>query len=939
MVIIRVVLAEEEPEGLDQVPQVLQPPGPPVPEIRTVTAEGQPCSEGSRSIRLPVPLPNPTSIRTVGGVLRSGADVHEDPQVFKTEAATTKDLEQPLEGLAEPLSVTHTASQEEVRANLERWKPAIVKELQSLKKQGVLLSHFGDEARAMISNPETSVISLKGVFTVKAPGDPSEGLFKRKCRLVGCGNQTPHIDADSLYAAGVPAELVRAALVQAADHQWSAFTTDIKAAFTNTPIPKHAAQRYMLRPPRWLVDLGLASPGEYYSLGMVLYGFKEAPAWWSEHRDSKLSKAAFAGCHLEQGESDASIWRIKEGTLLKGYLVTYVDDFLILSDGPTARSLHDWLITEAGWETDGLSEATPGSPVRFLGMQLQGYEDGHFSLDQEAYVDELVRAYGLTEACKSKIVCPKELLMVEEEMSQPCDEPTVKLAQKLAGECLWLAQRTRLDISFATTVLCSRVSRDPLSAIAIGKRILSYLFFTKDYKLHLKPDPANPGLRVFTDASFSPQGQHSYGGHVVEWAGVPVLWKASKQSLIALSSSESELIQAVEGCVYAESFITALRDLGVRCATAELMLDNTAAISFIGGAGNQRTRHLKVRGFKIRQLVQSGWTVTHCRGEVQKADLMTKVLSAARTRYLCDLLQLGAEPTAPELGTQEEPTAVRSLSSMSATCFQGLLLLLQAGNCVGASDEGGESGVAIEWPWELGIATLLVVLSTLFIWEASGAPCRRRAETGPTVRAINAHKKDRRSRRLQEKVAAAIDSAVSESPTGDEAGSQVRRSRNKCTVDYAAEGQAATRPTVVYGGINMHLQHPSGSEGVGRASQQPSNPGHRQVQDSASASSDLPLDPPTFLRGSVSEQPCAKGKAAGLLEGSDLALRPGQGSPSSRSQASQTDPVIVLDPSEYVYISGGGECVHRSQDCKGLRRAGNIKAKAVCQYCLRTGNV
>ncbi|OLP94797.1 hypothetical protein AK812_SmicGene23143 [Symbiodinium microadriaticum] len=216
----------------------------------------------------------------------------------------------------------------------------------------------------------------------------------------------------------------------------------------------------------------------------------------------------------------------------------------------------------------------------------------------------------------------------------------------------------------------------------------------------------------------------------------------------------------------------------------ELMLDNTAAISFIGGAGNQRTRHLKVRGFKIRQLVQSGWTVTHCRGEVQKADLMTKVLSAARTRFLCDLLQLGAEVTTPEPETQEESVAY----SVPASCLQGLLLLLQASNCVGTSSEDSETGVAIEWPWELGIATLLVVLSTLFIWEASGAPCRKRAEPRPTVRAVNAHKKDRRSRRLQEQVAAAIDSAVSESPTGDEARSQVRRSRNKCTVDFADEG-------------------------------------------------------------------------------------------------------------------------------------------------------
>ena len=93
---------------------------------------------------------------------------------------------------------------------------------------------------------------------------------------------------------------------------------------------------------------------------------------------------------------------------------------------------------------------------------------------------------------------------------------------------------------------------------------------------------------------------------MIEVFGVPVLWKASKQTLIALSSSEADLIQAVEGCTYGESLLTVLADLGIECDSAELHLDNTASISFIGGSGNQRTRHLKVRACKIRELTQSG---------------------------------------------------------------------------------------------------------------------------------------------------------------------------------------------------------------------------------------------------------------------------------------------------------------------------------------------
>ncbi|OLQ14783.1 Copia protein [Symbiodinium microadriaticum] len=811
MVILRVVLVEEEPgRQPDPTQPVLQVPGPPPPEVRAVSAVTQrthPVEDRPR--RLPVPLPNPTFIKVHPAKSLREASPQEEALLCKAEAATTKGLEEILRSLTEPLSVTHTASQEEVRANLEKWRPAIEKELKSLKEPGVLISHFGKEARAMISGTGTTVIPLKGVFTTKAPGGPQDGLYRRKCRLVGCGNQASHIDADSLYAAGAPAELVRASLVQACKHQWSAFTCDIRSAFTQTPIPPYAARRYMLRPPRWLVELGLAEPDEYYSLGKVLYGFKEAPAWWSEHRDSKLLTAAFLGCRLEQGTSDPSLWRIMKGEELKGYLVTYVDDFLLLSDSVTARGLHQWLLEEAGWETDGLSEAKPGEPVRFLGMQLERHEDGHFSLNQESYIDELVRAYQLKGADKSKIACPKEVLMSEPESVPDSDEATVKAAQKVAGECLWLSQRTRFDISFTTAILCSRVSRDPSGALAIGKRLLCYLHQTKGFKLHLRPEPGAVPLRVFTDASFSPQGQHSYGGHIIELFGVPVVWRASRQGLIALSSAEAELIQAVEGCMFAESLLTVLEDLQVQCSTAQLLLDNTAAMAFIGGSGSQRTRHLKVRGHKIRQLLQSGWTIKHCPGEYQRADLLTKPLSAARMRFLRELLQLGEDETPEVLQEQADIPAVRATSAAPASCMSTLLALLQVCACKGdeAEPEEDRATMPIDWPWELAVLTLLVVLSTLFVWEASGAPCRRRQAPVPEIRAVTV--KERRAKKLQDRVAAAIDSAVSESPTGDEGQSARRKGRNKCPpMPTEGASTASASPTVVYGGINMHLGEP-----------------------------------------------------------------------------------------------------------------------------------
>ena len=230
--------------------------------------------------------------------------------------------------------------------------------------------------------------------------------------------------------------------------------------------------------------------------------------------------------------------------------------------------------------------------------------------------------------------------------------------------------------------------------------------------------------------------------------------------------------------MFAESLLTVLEDLRVQCNTAQLLLDNTAAMAFIGGSGGQRTRHLKVRGHKIRQLIQSGWEIKHCPGEYQRADLLTKPLSAARMRFLRELLQLGDDETPEVLQEREDIPAVRATSAAPASCMSALLVLLQVCACKGdeVEPEEGTATMPIDWPWELAVLTLLVVLSTLFVWEASGAPCRRRQAPVPEIRAVTV--KERRAKKLQDRVAAAIDSAVSESPTGDE-GQPARRKGEK----------------------------------------------------------------------------------------------------------------------------------------------------------------
>ena len=53
----------------------------------------------------------------------------------------------------------------------------------------------------------------------------------------------------------------------------------------------------------------------------------------------------------------------------------------------------------------------------------------------------------------------------------------------------------------------------------------------------------------YSDSSFAPYGDRSYGASVITINGAPVAWKSGKQSLITLSTMESELLAATTAAV------------------------------------------------------------------------------------------------------------------------------------------------------------------------------------------------------------------------------------------------------------------------------------------------------------------------------------------------------------------------------------------------------
>eukprot|EP00439_Symbiodinium_sp_Y106_P034730 s3068_g4.t1 len=238
---------------------------------------------------------------------------------------------------------------------------------------------------------------------------------------------------------------------------------------------------------------------------------------------------------------------------------------------------------------------------------------------------------------------PKHLVTFEAEEDESKEEPhEVKLAQRLCGELLWLAQRTRPDVSFTVNAMGALISRAAPRCIQVGMKLLAYLQHTQEYALAIYP--VSEDLVTFTDSSYAPEGKRSHSGVLVTWKGAPLSWRATRTPYICLSTAESQLTAAIEGLKMALSLGALLEEITRKDLAIHLAIDNQSAIAIAKPTGSTswRTRHLRVRAAFIREQIQlQKVIVKYVKGQNQLADLLTKSFPRQRLEELVTMWGMG----------------------------------------------------------------------------------------------------------------------------------------------------------------------------------------------------------------------------------------------------------------------------------------------------------
>ena len=139
-------------------------------------------------------------------------------------------------------------------------------------------------------------------------------------------------------------------------------------------------------------------------------------------------------------------------------MLTYVDDLLLAGSKEVIAALATAI--QGIWKNDSSCTCHCRVPViRFLGVEIRVQGSG-FVLSQEAYAEELLRLNSVRRVSREtkslgQGILPRAVGLTDE---SPTEE-SVRTAQRLTGEILWLSQRTRPDLAFTACVLAERAAR------------------------------------------------------------------------------------------------------------------------------------------------------------------------------------------------------------------------------------------------------------------------------------------------------------------------------------------------------------------------------------------------------------------------------------------------------------------------------------------------
>ena len=454
------------------------------------------------------------------------------------------------------------------------------------------------EAYQEVQDQGQTCIGTKWVLTYKDNGV--------KARLVAKGFQEKEkVPSDSPTVAK-PA--MRILMTLSSTYGWKICTTDIKSAFLQG---KDLERNIFVKPPKE----AKSPPGVVWHLRKTLYGLNDGS------RQFYFSVKEFLiGQGCEVSSVDPSMFIFKEDSVLRGIVISHIDDFLHSGDSVFDRKVMEPLRKRF------VAGKVESGHFKYVGLSISQSSLG-ISVDLDGYIDSI--------SIDRVDVGAFDRALDKEEVSK---------FRGIVGKLNWIAQSARADKAFDVIELSTKLRSPMLSDL---KQAVKVFHRVQEHKstLLFPPLGQNMVLEVFTDASHAnlPDGISSTMGLVIFLSGdkrmAPISWRANKIRRVVSSTLAAEALALQEGIdesIYLQRMLSEM-SLAV---PIHVYVDNRGLVDALHSTKLVQDRRLRIVIGALKQTMEREINaVKWCPGEHQLADCLTK--KGAKGSQLLHVFQNG----------------------------------------------------------------------------------------------------------------------------------------------------------------------------------------------------------------------------------------------------------------------------------------------------------
>ena len=304
-------------------------------------------------------------------------------------------------------------------------------------------------------------------------------------------------------------------------------------------------------------------------------------------------------------------------------VVVYVDDLLITCSDLNLINETKKLLSER-FEIKDL-----GIAKKFLGFEIQyNVEKKHVKIHQSKFSEQLVTKFGMQNSKTVSTPAQPGLKLTKRNENEESIDSTIY--RSAIGGLLFSANSTRPDLIFPVSY-ASRFSSDPsITHWKYVKHILRYLNATRNFRITYK-SCENDQIEFHADADFASDtvDYKSTTGNVVLFNKSPVSWMSCKQTVVAISTTDAEIISLTSCVRTAIHFNKLLNDLQLKQKLPlEIFGDNNSANMIVtNNVKSNRTKHILVKYAFVKDNIDKNLVkiirVDSCRN---RADMLTKSL-------------------------------------------------------------------------------------------------------------------------------------------------------------------------------------------------------------------------------------------------------------------------------------------------------------------------